>query len=819
MPGYAYGSLGVDVYAVTAGVAPAVEKASKEAGEKGGKAAGSAWGKGFLELAAVVAAEKIGETILEAAEQSETITKRTEAVVKSTGGVAHVSAEQVSELADAIMRKSGVDAEATRSGENMLLSFRNIRNETGRGNDIFNQATTTLTDMTAALTGATPTAETLRAKAVILGKALNDPVKGMAALTRVGVQFTEQQKEQIKAMVKSGDTLGAQKMILGQLNAQFAGAAAAYATPMERLHVATHELAVQAGTALLPAVGAVATWLTNVGIPALQTFGHWLAQNKAWVVPLAGALASFVTTLYLISKAFAVAQAAAELFGVSLELSLGPITLIIAGLIAVGVGLYLLWTRSRTFRVIVEAAFYGVRDAVMAVVRWFAGPFAQFFTVTIPGIFKTLLAWLSRNWPLIVGILTGPVGLAVVLIIRYWTQIRNFITSTVGAVEHIVRSVFTSIASFIGGIASQVTSTVQRWWGNVVNAISTALARAWTNLSGWFARLPGQIAAWGVAGVQAWVSLGGSMISGMLNGISSAMAGIGSWIKRVVVDPVVNAVKHFFGIKSPSTVMESVGENLTAGLFKGLQHDAGGLVKMVFGGWPAALGGLISKGFASITALPGKALSALGSVAGKVGGFLKGLFGGGGVGAGVARWGGLMHSVLQMFGLDNLFGVFMAQMQTESGGNPNAINLWDSNAAAGIPSQGLLQVVPPTFAAYAGPFRSRGILDPLANIYAAVAYAVARYGANIAAVLGHGHGYATGGVVSEPVTGFGQSGQLYHFGEAGPELITPLAGPGAGVGRSQPVVINVYPRASQSEVEIAAAVSRQLGWAQATGRA
>jgi len=820
MPSYAYGSLTVNVYADTVKLPAQVEKASKEAGEKGGKAAGSAWGKGFLELAAVAYGVDLFKKIVEAGETSEQVNKATEAAIRATGGAAHVSAEQVSELSTSIMKKTGVEDETIKSGANMLLTFRNVRNEAGAGNDIFNQSTSILTDMTAAMTGGQVTQEGMRKSAIQLGKALNDPITGLGALRRVGVTFTAQQQEQIKALVKSGDTMGAQKIILRELGKEFGGAAAAYATPMTRLHTATQELAEQMGTALLPVISSVATWMTSVGIPALQTFGGWLARNKAWVVPLAGAFASFVGTLYLISKAFAVAQAAAELFGVSLELSLGPITLIIAGLIAVGVGLYLLWTRSRTFRVIVEAAFNGVKDAVLAVVRWFAGPFTQFFTVTIPGIFKTLMGWLSRNWPLIVGILTGPVGLAVVLVIRYWTQIKNFITSTVGAIEHIVRSVFNSIASFIGGIASSVTSTVQRWWGNVVGAISRALGAAWTNLAGWFSRLPGQIASWGVAVVRGWTILGGAMISGMLSGISTAMSGIGSWIKRVVVDPVVNAVKHFFGIKSPSTVMESVGENLTAGLFKGLAHDAGGLVKMVFGGWPAALGGLISKGFAAITALPGKALSALGSVTSKVGGWFGKLFGGGGVGSGVARWGGLMHSVLQMFGLDNLFGVFMTQMQTESGGNPNAINLWDANAKAGIPSQGLMQVVPPTFAAYAGPFRSRGILDPLANIYAAVAYAVARYGASIAAVLGHGHGYAAGGVISEPITGWGHtSGQMYHFGERGPELVSPLTGPGARVGRADAIVINVYPRANQSEVEIAAAVSRQLGWAQATGRA
>ena len=106
--------------------------------------------------------------------------------------------------------------------------------------------------------------------------------------------------------------------------------------------------------------------------------------------------------------------------------------------------------------------------------------------------------------------------------------------------------------------------------------------------------------------------------------------------------------------------------------------------------------------------------------------------------------------------------------------------------------------------------------DPLANIFAAVAYAVSRYGGNIAAVLGHGHGYAQGGPITEPITGFGhRTGARYTFGEAGPEYVVPLSGGNA----RQPTVINVYPQKGQSEVEIAAAVSRRLGWAAATGRA
>ncbi|MFF0088333.1 transglycosylase SLT domain-containing protein [Streptomyces canus] len=64
----------------------------------------------------------------------------------------------------------------------------------------------------------------------------------------------------------------------------------------------------------------------------------------------------------------------------------------------------------------------------------------------------------------------------------------------------------------------------------------------------------------------------------------------------------------------------------------------------------------------------------------------------------------------------------------ESSGNPNAINNWDINAINGIPSKGLLQVIPPTFKAYHVPGTSWNIYDPVANITAAANYAADRYG-------------------------------------------------------------------------------------------
>lgn len=153
--------------------------------------------------------------------QGQKVAAQTNAVLKATRDVANVTADHIDALAKSEMLKSGVDDEVIKSGENMLLTFKNIRNETGKGNKIFDQSVRILDDMTVAL-GTDP-----QKQAIQLGKALNDPIKGVSALARVGVTFTEQQKKNIKAMVDAGNTMGAQKLILRELNSEFGGSAKA----------------------------------------------------------------------------------------------------------------------------------------------------------------------------------------------------------------------------------------------------------------------------------------------------------------------------------------------------------------------------------------------------------------------------------------------------------------------------------------------------------------------------------------------------------------------------------------------------------------
>ena len=121
-------------------------------------------------------------------------------------------------------------------------------------------------------------------------------------------------------------------------------------------------------------------------------------------------------------------------------------------------------------------------------------------------------------------------------------------------------------------------------------------------------------------------------------------------------------------------------------------------------------------------------------------------------GKGVEQWRSTVVRALKMEGQYSEANVkrTLYQMQTESGGNPRAINLWDSNAKKGIPSKGLMQCIDPTFKSYARPGFDKNIYDPLSNILASIRYAVSRYGSLAKAY--RGVGYANGGLVNKTGT-------------------------------------------------------------------
>jgi hypothetical protein len=163
----------------------------------------------FLEINQVI------RSSIQLAKEQARVEAQLAAVIKSTGGAAGITAEEVKRLASELQGLTNYGDEATIAGANLLLTFKNISSDT------FPAATAAMLDMSAAL------GQDLQTSAIQLGKALNDPITGVGALTRVGVSFTEQQKEQIATLAESGRIAEAQAVILGELSSQFEGSAEA----------------------------------------------------------------------------------------------------------------------------------------------------------------------------------------------------------------------------------------------------------------------------------------------------------------------------------------------------------------------------------------------------------------------------------------------------------------------------------------------------------------------------------------------------------------------------------------------------------------
>jgi hypothetical protein len=105
------------------------------------------------------------------------------------------------------------------------------------------------------------------------------------------------------------------------------------------------------------------------------------------------------------------------------------------------------------FRSAVQAVWGGLKGGAQAVIDWFNGPFVGFFTRTLPGAFGTVLNWVRANWPWLVGALGGPMGLAVVAIVRHWGEIKAAFSSSW---EWIKRWVFSPMGTFF-------TKTIPDW--------------------------------------------------------------------------------------------------------------------------------------------------------------------------------------------------------------------------------------------------------------------------------------------------------------------------------------------------------------------
>lgn len=237
-------------------------------------------------LAAVGAAAGVaGAYMIGQAREAAKAQNQLNAVLESTKGVAGVTAQAANELATQMQRLTNYDDEAVLGAENILLTFTKI------GKDVFPTATETVLDMSAAL------GQDLQSSAVQLGKALQDPIEGVSALRRVGVNFSQDQQDVIKNLVETGRAAEAQKLILAELATEFGGSAKAVADPIIQMKNSLNDAAEAVGVQLLPAVNKLAGVVTHFASEVLPVWienagklVNFLKEHPAVLYAVTGAI-------------------------------------------------------------------------------------------------------------------------------------------------------------------------------------------------------------------------------------------------------------------------------------------------------------------------------------------------------------------------------------------------------------------------------------------------------------------------------------------------------------------------------------------------
>jgi hypothetical protein len=289
------------------------------------------------------------------------------AALASMGPVADRTSAQLQKFAGDLQHISTFDDdEILKKVTANMLTFGNISGES------FDRAQLAAVNLSARL------GQDLQSSAIQVGKALNDPIKGVTALRRVGVQLTQQQQEQVKAMVAVGDTAGAQKIILGELEREFGGAAKAMrdASPGSDLQEKWRTFQEVVGEVALKVLPPLTTFLTkllalfNSMSPTTQTVVVAVVALSAALGPVLVAAGSLITIIGTLTPALVAlgvgltGVAAAEGTAATASYALGAAIrtcLPILGAVALAVtGVYLAWKNWDKIKPIVQNMVEGV---------------------------------------------------------------------------------------------------------------------------------------------------------------------------------------------------------------------------------------------------------------------------------------------------------------------------------------------------------------------------------------------------------------------------------------------------------------------------
>jgi hypothetical protein len=305
------------------------------------------------------------------------------------GATTDIVNKRIIDYANATARATGVDQNQIKLAQAKLLTFGELAISADEAGGAFDRATKAAIDMGAAGFG------TAEMNAVQLGKALNDPIKGVAALAKSGVTFTEQEKEKIKTLVESNKLLEAQDMVLKAIEMQVGGTAEATANDSDKMKVAFSQLSESVGLILLPLFQKLTAIMMKVA--------DFARENSKVIVILGGVVAG-------LALAILAANAAMKIYNATLIIAKGvqmafnfvmaanPITLVVIALAALVAAFVVAYKTSETFRKFIDGLFTAIKTGVTASVDFLKG-----YLNTVLGFYKGIFNGIAKLWNNSVG--------------------------------------------------------------------------------------------------------------------------------------------------------------------------------------------------------------------------------------------------------------------------------------------------------------------------------------------------------------------------------------------------------------------------------